>query len=374
MAYIDLEENTLELANEPLAGVSMHTLFRLLRQNNFSVGVRYLPRVIYSLLVSGIAFPFRWTERRRFDEDVKNVEIEKPPVFLLGHWRSGTTYLHNVLAEDSQFGFFSTFDAYLPGMSLLGTDIFKSLVASSIPDRRPMDNVRMSVDFPQEDEYAVGAFSPYSYYHGWCFPRNMELYNRFVTMDDVPEWMVKEWKDLYLYLLKKQTVKSGGKRLLLKNQSNTGRVKLLLDLFPEARFVHIYRNPYHVYLSMMRFMRTVIPLYCVQSPPPFEEVEESMMDLYVEMYRAYLKERALIPDDNVVDVCYENFVREPVKEVERIYRAVDLPGFDRMRKAFSRYVLSQEEVSAHEYEVDEEVREKVYRRWGFVFEEFGYDR
>lgn len=374
MDYIDLDENTLELKNEPLASASWFNLIRLLSQNSFKVDLRYIPRVIYSFLIGGVVSPFRFLERRRFDKVVEDVEIDEPPIFLLGHWRSGTTFLHNLLSRDDRFGFFSTFDAYFPGVSLVGKDFFKPLVASSIPDKRPMDDVKMDVDLPQEEEYALGAFSPYSYYHGWCFPRNMDFYSRLVCMDEVPEWMVEEWKRLYLYLLRKATFVNGGKRLVLKNQSNTARVKLLLDLFPDAKFVHIYRNPYHVYFSMMRFMRMVIPLYCLQCPPPLEQVEDSMMDLYADMYRRYFRERELVPDGNLVEVCYEDFSDSPLDGVRRIYDVLGLEGFEDAEDGFRDYLFSQGDVRVHEYDVGEDVRSKVYGRWGFVFDEFGYDR
>lgn len=98
----------------------------------------------------------------------------------------------------------------------------------------------MDVDLPQEEEYTICGLSPYSYYHSWCFPQNMEFYNRFVCFNNVPKSLIEEWKRIYISI-KKRDVSMDGKRLLLKNPANTGRVKLILDMFPDAKFVHISR-------------------------------------------------------------------------------------------------------------------------------------
>jgi hypothetical protein len=374
MEYVDLKIASLKVTKEPLAGDNFTNLLRLLVQNKFKISPCYFPRVIYSIFLSSLMSPFRLSERIKFDKSIENVKINDPPIFLLGHWRSGTTYLHNLFSMDNRFGFFSTFYAYLPGAFLGYEKLLKPIVVSSIPDKRPMDDVKMDADFPQEDEYALGAFTPFSYYHGWSFPKNMDFYNRFVCFNKVPKEYIEEWKKVYLYLIKKVILNENDKRIVIKNPSNTGRIKLLLEMFPDAKFVHIHRNPYHVFLSMMRFMRIVIPLYCVQNPPKIDIIENSMMNLYEEIYKNYFKDRDLIPKGNFVEVKYEDFVINPLSELKKIYKSVNIDGFDKYERTFNAYILSQSEVKLNSYHLDEELKDKIYRRWGFVFKEYGYDR
>ncbi|HEC92641.1 MAG TPA: sulfotransferase [Candidatus Atribacteria bacterium] len=172
---------------------------------------------------------------------------------------------------------------------------------------------------------------------------------------------------------KKRDFSMGCRRLLLKNPANTSRVKLLLEMFPNAKFVHICRNPYDLYFSMIRFMRTVIPLYCIQIPPPFEEVEELMMKLYVEMHQRYFLDRQLIPDGSLVEIRYEDFIDNPLGEVRKIYEGLNLKNFSANEGVFRRYIAAQREIKTHRYKLTEEVRSKVSSRWGFVFKEFGYE-
>jgi len=373
MAFDQLTEKSLLVTKEPLAGADLKTIFQLLKQNKFHVSIPYFPRLIYSLFLSSVLSPFRYKDNRFMKKMADQIKIENDPVFLLGHWRGGTTYLHNMLSKDDRFGFFSTFDAYVPGVCIRSESLLKGIVARSLPKKRPMDDVKMGADLPQEEEYGLGGLSVYSYYHGWCFPQNMDLYDCFVCLDDVSSKVILDFKRKYLYLLKKATIKNKGKRLLLKNPSNTARVKLLLELFPDAKFVHIHRNPFHQYLSMVRFMKKVIPLYCLQNPPPFELVEEHIFNMYERMYKKYLSERELIPKGNLVEVTYENFVDDPLPELERIYRELGFSGYNSVEKRFHAYMLAQFEIHPRKYIISEDVRKKVVSHWKFAFDAFDYD-
>ncbi|MDH7506858.1 MAG: sulfotransferase [Candidatus Thermoplasmatota archaeon] len=317
ISYEKIKEKTLVFTKTPLPGYTFTNVLQLLAQNNFFVSPRYIPRFLYTQVLISIMTPYRIKERIKFDKKINSTEIKHDPIFLIGFWRSGTTYLHNILSNDKSFAYFTTFQAYLPGVFLSSEKRWKPIVASSIPKKRPMDDVDMNADFSQEDQYAIGAFSKYSYYHGWCFPKKMEFYNKFVLMEDVTQNDIEKWKEIYLYLLKKITLYNNGKRLLLKNQDNTAKIKLLLEIFPNAKFVFMKRNPYDLYCSMMKFMSIVIPLCCIQTPPEIEQVEESMINLYIKMFSKYIKERELIPTGNLVEIKYEDFIKESLKEVKK---------------------------------------------------------
>ena len=372
MEYDPLRKHSLYVKNTPLPGYTFPNFLYLLAQNRFKIDAQYLPRMIYSLALSSVMLPFYIKERGQFDKRKAQTEITHPPLFIIGHWRSGTTYLHNILAQDQNLGYFTTFQAYLPGVFLGSEKIFKPLVSSSIPKKRPMDDVEMNAEFPQEDQYAIGAFSPYSYYHGWCFPKNMERYNTYVCMDGVPKETIDDWKQCYLYLLKKITLYQQGKQLLLKNQDNTGKVKILLEMFPNAKFIFLYRNPYALYFSMMKFIRIAIPRYCIQKPPEIKVVEESMMNLYTKMIQKYLKERALIPKGNLIQIRYEDFVDHPLQVTHNIYDTLGLAGSQEATPAFETYIRTQLHIKKDQYSMSNELKRKIEEQWGFAIKEFDY--
>ncbi len=369
---LQLHGNVFDVKYEPLAGSTVTNLFHLYAQNKFLISVRYIPRMLYATTLSNIIAPFRIKENIKFNKKIKQTEIKHPPLFIIGHWRSGTTYIHNMLSLDTTFGYCSTFTATVPGVFLGSEKIFKPVLAASITPTRPMDDVPMGIDLPQEEEYAIGDFIPYAYYNGWIFPKNMGFYNKFVCMENVSKDVIDEWKETYFYFLKKLTYYRDGKRLILKNPAHTARIKHLLEMFPDAQFINIYRNPYHLYYSMMRFLRIVVPIYCLQKHD-MQKLEEHMLDLYAQMYKKYFEERSLIPKGNLVEIKYEDFIQNPLQNVEKIYTTLGLKGFEKSKKMFSEYAISQKYFKASNYTVEPDIKDKIDKKWKFVFDKFGYE-
>jgi len=373
MVSKSMEIDPFNVTFTPLPGSTLTNLLRLLAQNRFRIDAVGIPRILYSIAMSAAMSPLNVLERIRFGRKINDTEIKKPPVFIIGHWRSGTTYLHNLLSQNPNFAYPTTFQTVTPSVFFFFFKLIKPMVESSLPPTRPEDNVPLGADLPQEEEYAMGNLCPYSFYNGWCFPRNMEFYYRFVCMENVPEKAVEEWKRAYLYYLKKVAFAGGGRQLVLKNPSNTARIKLLLDMFPDAKFVHIYRNPYHVFLSMKRDIESEMPLYCVQQPGDDDFIERAMADLYNQMFEKFFKERGSIPDGNFTSVKYENLIARPLDEVERVHKELGLPGFEENRDTFAGYIDAQKEIKPHVYNIDKQLKEKIYNYWKYTIDRWGYD-
>ena len=86
--------------------------------------------------------------------------LEMDPLFILGHWRSGTTFVHNVFACDKHFGYTTTYQTVFPNLMLWGQPFFKKNMAFLMPDKRPTDNMELKVDLPQEEEFALSNMMP----------------------------------------------------------------------------------------------------------------------------------------------------------------------------------------------------------------------
>jgi hypothetical protein len=108
--------------------------------------------------------------------------MEKDPVFILGHWRSGTTFLHNMLCSDPQSAYVSTYQSVFPD-NLASQAIFKTFMKMNLPEKRPSDNVKLGIDLPQEDEFALSNMIADSFYHFFYFPEKYrDYYTRSVEM------------------------------------------------------------------------------------------------------------------------------------------------------------------------------------------------
>lgn len=353
--------------------VTLPTLMRLARYLP-GASLARLPRAGLVGVLSVASAPLRLVERLLWGRRLARHRLGAPPVFILGHWRSGTTHLHNLMAQDPRFGVVSMYQAIAPGCSLAGGRWLERLLARIVPEGRPMDRMRWPLDAPQEEEIGLGKMLPYSFYVQFLFPRRARmLFRRYVLFEGMPARAVGEWGRHYARLLRRASLHAGGRRLLLKNPVNTARVSHLLALYPDAKFVHIHRDPHDVFPSTVNLHRSVCAFTALE-PVGEPEVEETVLDLYGIMMRRYLEERRRIPSGNLVEVAFADLERDPVAVVAHVYAALGLPGFDGVRPRVERYAASQRGYRKNGFRPTAGQRLRVERRWGFAFEAFGYPR
>jgi hypothetical protein len=363
----------LTIDEQPLAGTTLPNWVKVLLENRFQVDWQFLPKAMYvSIMILSIT-PLRMVERRKFDKKINDIKI-KEPIFIIGHWRSGTTFLHYLMGQDKNLGYASTMDTLDPSIFLQYTKLLKSVVSKSLPKKRPMDNLEMQTDLPYEEEYAISDLIPYSFYHGWYFPRAIDRYfTRYVLYQNVDNKVLEEWKEVYLYFLRKITYKYHGKQVMMKSLVNTAKIKLLLEMFPDAKFIHLVRNPYDVYRSTWDLYDAILPLFSFQHIDR-DEFDTSILKIYKGLYEKYLEEKHLIPKENLIELRYEEFIKDPFGSIEMIYSKLDLSGFDKAKPAFQRYLKKYANYKRNEHIIDEQTRAKVYAEWKFAFKAFGYKK
>lgn len=356
----------------PLLLGSFRNWMKVLRTNE--VDRRFSTRALSVSLVSLLTGPLRLYERLHYRRAIAATPIAAPPIFILGHWRSGTTHLHYLLSKDPALGYMSTFQAIAPELLFVGDRTLKPAFAPWLPSVRPMDDMSFSIDVPQEDEVAVANMTPYSFYHQWSFPRMAARYlEQYGMFEGVPDAVVNEWKSVYMEVLRKTTLETGNRRLVLKNPINTARVKLLLELFPDAKFVHIYRNPYDVFLSTLRLYEKALPATQLQIVSQ-AEIEANIVHVYEGVMRRFLAQRSLIPAGNLVEIRFEQLEEQPLTQLRRLYEALQLPGFDAAQPAFAAYAASLAGYRKNQYSLSPEVIETVNRHFGFALDEWDYPR
>jgi hypothetical protein len=353
-----------------LCGLTFGDWFRLLSANRFAVHPAYWPRAgaITWGSVPNSLFA-RW-EAWRYDAAIRQVEPE-PPLFVLGIWRSGTTHLHNLLARDPRFAYPNFFEVFYPHTFLTTEWLNGPMLAAVMPEKRPQDNVRMAVSEPQEDEFALNCLTQLSWVLCWTLPRRAAHYERYLSFREAPRAEIERWQAALRWFVQKLTYKHR-RPLVLKSPAHTARVRLLLEIFPEARFVHIHRNPYDVVRSSMHSARKAVPWWSLQRPD-FSDLEETTIRQYEEVYRAYFDERSLIPAGRLHEIEYETLERDPLGTLDAMYAALDLPPFGEAAPAIRDYLASIAGYEKNRHTpLAEPLRERVATRLRPYFDAWGY--
>ena len=353
-----------------LVGADWKTFKEITKGQKIEKGYKtkyYLTKAICLLLSS-----LKPIQDRRYKKRLKEKELEMDPVFILGHWRSGTTFVHNVLAHDKHFGYTTTYQTVFPHIMMWGQSFFKKTMAWLMPDKRPTDNMELNVDLPQEEEFALSNMMPCSYYNFWFLPQNMQAYcDRFLTMKTATPKESQVFKDTFLKLIKISLWNTKGKQFLSKNPPHTGRVKEILELFPNAKFIYLMRNPYTVFESTRSFFtNTIVPLQLQKIPA--EEMENNILDIYARLYHTYEEEKKLIPANNLIEIKFEDFEANAMGMTEQIYKQLSIPGFEESKADITTYLDKKKGYKKNAYKYDPRTVELVEKHWDFALKQWDY--
>lgn len=367
-------KNYLNLFTHTAFGMSLVVWVKLLAKNSFAIDIRFLPKIIFITGNIIINIPFQIFEYIRYNKKIVNTNVQRP-VFIIGHPRSGTTYLQYVLSKDPQFSYCSTYEALIPHLFLSMGKLTKNILSLAMPDTRPQDNVKAGVDKPKEEEFAIGNMCNTSLVHGFYFPKNIQkTFDEAVIFEKGDPELLSNWKKHFDYFIKKITYKYTGKRMLLKSPSNTGRVKEILELYPDACFIHIHRDPYAVFRSNVKLYEKILPLLGFQKVKN-ETIENYIFYSYEKMYKKYLKDKLIIPDKQLIELSYTDFVSNPLQELKIAYDYLGLGDFDKAKPYLQEEIKSVENYEKNTYvALDEKLRNRVAEKWAFFFDAYGYNK
>lgn len=306
-----------------------------------------------------------WTRRARA---LARVEA---PVFVLGHWRSGTTWLQQLLATDPGLGFVSGFHCGAAGRFLVFGSLWRRLLAALAPRDRPMDAVAIGPDEPAEEESGMARVSDQAFDHCFHFPRDAaEIVRRGVLLDGGPE-VAAGWMEAYRDFLARVSLDLPGRRLVLKSPANTARIRFLRELYPDARFIHIARDPYEVFVSTRRMWRDLIDQQGFQHVSP-AAVETAVLDTYRDVMARYLADRAGLDPGTLREVRYEELLARPGAMVAELLEWAGSARTEAATRALAEYLGRSAAYVPGRQEPEPRERAVVSRAWGPLIEALGY--
>ncbi|OAI50207.1 hypothetical protein AYO44_05800 [Planctomycetaceae bacterium SCGC AG-212-F19] len=350
------------------AGLPFFSWLRLLIANRFAVERPFIPVALantaLSLSFSGLNVASQLCHGWR----AAQTAIGEPPLFVLGVWRSGTTHLHNLLSLDPRHTSPTMYQCLMPNHFLLT----EGFVTRRFPLRstRPMDNMLVTWDQPQEDEYALCLMGLPSFHRSLAFPNHPCVDLDYIDLERVPPRAREAWKRALLRFLKRVVYRRPG-RLVLKSPEHTARIPILLEMFPDARFVHIVRNPYVLYDSLVKMLRAVYAHFGLQKPR-YEGLEEFIYTTMPHMLQKLDEGRRLVDPGRFHELRYEDLVRDPVGQMQGVYEGLSLGGFDDFRPRLEAYLAGQKDYQPNRYHQGPELHAEITRRWGDIIRRYGY--
>jgi hypothetical protein len=353
-------------------GCNLFGWVRLLVRNRFAVHRPFWHVAANATVLSFIHTLLRSVQFVLYGRRIARTPISEHPIFIIGHWRTGTTYLHELLIQDERHSYPNTYECFEPNHFLLTERFITRWLGFLMPSRRPMDNMAAGWSRPQEDEFALCMLGQPSPYLGIAFPNRPPQYPEYVDLRGLTPRALASWKRAFVRFLRCVTYLRPG-RLVLKSPLHSCRIRVLLDLFPDARFVHIVRDPYVVFPSTMTLWKTLYRHQGLQRPT-FAGIEEQVFTMFTLLYERLEEGRKLVAPSRFYELRYEDLIRDPIGQLRLLYERLDLGGFEQALPRIQKYLATTADYETNQYELSPDLHATITRRWGKVILRYGYDR
>lgn len=350
-------------------GCSFSAWTRLLIQNRFAVHwSRWHFAVLYTFLTVVNSYLGLW-QKILFGRRVAKTVIADPPIFIVGHWRTGTTLLHELLVLDDRHTGPTGYECLAPHHFLL-TQRFAWCAGFLVSKHRAMDNMDLSLHHPQEDEFVWCMLGQPSPYLTLAFPNRPPQHERYLDLQQLTSRELGAWKQT-LFRFVQQVYFRRRKAVILKSPTHSFRIKVLLDIFPHAKFIHIVRDPYVVYPSSIHLLKALSRVHGLQRPT-FEGLDEKVLSTYVDLYRKLDEGREHVHPSRFHELRYEDLISDPEGQLRRLYEHLGLGDFEQYLPRLRQYLADHVDYETNTYELTAEQRAIVTERWGEVIHRYGY--
>lgn len=303
----------------------------------------------------------------------------RKPVFIIGHARSGTTLAHRLMSADERFSTFKYYELLLPSLlqkkcvrlgawldaRVFGGYLERRLQAWEERKFGPTQHIhKMGLSIPEEDDlmYLDGCASGF-----WATKLPYMDSLDFFHIDRRPPRNRRRMMRFYRNCVKRQLYLNGSECLhLSKNPTYCGRVESLIEAFPDARFVVLYRNPYETIPSLLKLLHVGWRLKGAQSAERIERSSREMVNLSYESYLYPLEVLERHPETPRAIVDYRDLISQPRQTIEDVYADLGLT----LTPAFTDYLAGQDakagkHETSHSYSLaefglhDQEIRQQL---------------
>ena len=352
-------------------GMNLRGWLHLLRKNRFAVRRNRIARACTNTIASLAQSLLGGLQKPLYECRVARTALQ-PPLFIVGHWRTSTTWLHELLASDPRHTAPSTYECLQANHFLLTARVLGRYFERAIPQRRWVDNMLLGAARPQEEEFALCNLGLPSPYLKLAFPNNPQPHPRYYTLLNLTHAERARWQSTYLGFLRTVSLHRPG-RLVLKGPLHTWRLATLAKMFPDARFVHTVRHPHSVFPSTMHLWQ-VLRKHLGYQRPYGDGLAEEVLDTLIDMYRNFDEQRDRVRPARLVDLRYEDLRADPIGRLRELYDQLELGDFEAARPAIQARLDEARNYQPNRYALDAEWKERLAQAWGFYFDRYGYER
>ena len=345
---------------------------RLHAENRYRIDLSRIPLSLLAGACTCVNWSLSGIQHLLYSRKIQETNLTHPPVFVVGHWRSGTTLLHELLALDPQLAFPSNYDAFVPHHLLISRWFIYPIIDLLLPRKRPMDNMRIGARAPQEDDFALCGLGAPTPYRRMAYPNRHGNDHRQLNGDRVTPEQEEDLRNALVAFYKSLTVQYG-RRLVLKSPPHTGRIRLLAKWFPGAKFIHLSRHPYKLVPSTMHLWRSLDQAQGFQVPK-YDDVwlKNYVFECQDLMYEAYCAQSSELSENQLVEIQFEQLMKDPVRHIRDIYQKLELDGVEDL---VPRVEASLEKRSSHKQNrlsLDPDLRIEIDQHWLGYMTRFGY--
>lgn len=353
-------------------GMGVTDYARLLWQNRFRIHISKYPMTVLvgvcTLFNSFFSF-FQWLFLAR---RIQKTKIKDPPIFIIGHWRSGTTLMHELLVLGDSRAYPNNFQAFVPRHFLVSGWLVYPLLSVLLPKKRPMDDMQLSVSAPQEDDFALISLGAPTPYRRIAFANSRNVDHQQLNLNQAAPVVTTQIKNALIYFFKALTWKTK-KQLILKSPPHTGRIKQLAKWFPGAKFIHMSRHPHKMVPSTIRLWQLLEQTQGFQKAKNDQQaLRDYVFDCKDLMYDAYLDFKSELPENQLIEVQFEKLIEDPEREIRRVHKQLELDGVEQLLPLVNAYFERTREHKTNRNQLDEDLRTEIDRHWSRYLQEFGY--
>lgn len=302
-----------------LAGIKAGKLLSMIFRNK-GFSLRYTGRVLFLLNAGVWSTVFSIVETIKYKKKLQNFKSELNPIFIIGNWRTGTTFLHQLMALDAQFTTPTIYKVSNPDHFLVSKKYYHNLLAKVLGNTRPMDNVKIGPDEAQEDEYALLKLCKNTPLEKMIFSDSKTFF-----LDKCENFMPPNQNEFIgsLFYLEKKLAFETGKRIVFKNPFHSLRLELIIKMFPRAQYIHIYRNPADVIPSSIN-MWNIVGKQNLLKGKWIEPSGLSIIKLYRKILLTVRKHFEKIDENNKIEIKFEELENNPVEQIKTIYEKLNI--------------------------------------------------